>query len=128
MDKQRIVPVKYWRERRLVLGVLRSLRPPGRGAWRRGALAMGGDEWPRATYQAIALANTVKPAKEKNARKSLVLIPNRECCVSLPTAVCLSGDRVLSISIEEAWASSTVIWAALAARWARLRQPEAPAI
>ena len=58
----------------------------------------------RKTYQAIALANTVKPAREKNARKSLVLMPNRECCASLPTAVCLGGDRVLSISIEEAWA------------------------
>jgi hypothetical protein len=58
----------------------------------------------------------------------LVLMPNRECCVSLPTAVCLSGNRVLSIPIEEALACSTVIWATLAARRARLRQPEAPAI
>src|SRR6516164_4190834 len=77
----------------------------------------------RKTYQATALAKAVKAAREKNASKSLALMPNLEFCEPLATAV-LSRDGVLLTSIED----STVIWSTQAAPWARQRQPEAPPI
>src|SRR6516164_5613136 len=70
----------------------------------------------RKTYQATALAKAVKAAREKNARKSLALMPNLEICESLATAV-LCRDGVLLTSIEDA--CSTVIWSTQAAPWAR---------
>src|SRR6516225_9579406 len=80
----------------------------------------------RKTYQAIALAKAVKAAREKNARKSLALMPNLEVCGSLAAVLCRDG--VLLTSIDDAWACSTVIWSTQAAPWARQRQPEAPPI
>ena len=41
----------------------------------------------RKTYQATALAKAVKAAREKNARKSLALMPNLEIWEPLATAV-----------------------------------------
>ena len=66
----------------------------------------------RKTYQATALAKAVKAAREKNARKSLALMPNLEIWEPLATAV-LCRDGVLLTSIEDAWACSTVIWSTL---------------
>src|SRR5215467_12132715 len=80
----------------------------------------------RKTYQATALAKAVNAAREKNARKSLALMPNLEICEPLATVV-LCRDGVLLTSIEDAWARSTkVISSTQAAPWARQRQPEAP--
>ena len=79
----------------------------------------------RKTYHATALAKAVKAAREKNARKSLALIPNWPCCEPVETAVCCR-DGVLLISMEDAWACLAVIFQAALA--ARQRQPVAPAI
>src|SRR6516164_4494732 len=64
----------------------------------------------RKTYQATALATAVKPARNKKARKSLTLMPNRKLrCVSASVPVCVWRDRVVLVLIESVRAASVVI-------------------